>query len=124
MASTARTCTIRSLVFDGDTGEVITAVLRPGTCHASRGALAVLKRFIRRLRARWPGVPIEVRADSGFAVPAVYEYLEGQGIRYTIALGRNPRLEAKDLKDECFADRLSWHRFCAHQFRLLRYSAA
>lgn len=193
------------LVFDGDTGQLITAVLRPGTCHASRGARAVLKRLIRRLRARWPGVPIEVRGDSGFAMPAIYDYLEEQHIRYTIALGRNPRLETmaaalaeqarsqraetgekvrlfdegryqadsweearrvvykaealdkglnlrfvvtsrddapeqlytwytrrgdrpelciKDLKDDCFADRLSCHRFWANQFRLLLYSAA
>src|ERR671934_728270 len=38
-------------VFDGDTGHLITAVLRPGTCHASRGAVAVLKRLVRHLRA-------------------------------------------------------------------------
>jgi Transposase DDE domain group 1 len=82
------------LIFDGDTGQLITAVLRPGTCHASRGALAVLKRLVRRLRARWPGVPIEVRGDSGFAVPALYAHLEEQHIDFTIALGRNPRLEA------------------------------
>ncbi|MDB5059083.1 MAG: hypothetical protein JWO59_2555 [Chloroflexi bacterium] len=30
------------LVFDGTTGQLITPVLRPGTCHASRGAVAVL----------------------------------------------------------------------------------
>lgn len=193
------------LVFDGDTGQLITAVLRPGTCHASRGALAILKRLVRRLRTRWPGVPIEVRGDSGFAVPAIYAYLDEQQIPYTIAMGRNPRLEAmaaalaeqasqqraetgekvrlfgegqyqadsweherrvvykaealvkglnlrfvvttrddppeqlytwytqrgdrpelciKDLKDDCFADRLSCHRFWANQFRLLLYSAA
>jgi hypothetical protein len=82
------------LIFDGDTGQLITAVLRPGTCHASRGALAVIKRLVRLLRARWPGVTIEVRGDSGFAVPALYDYLDEQHIPYTIALGRNPRLEA------------------------------
>jgi hypothetical protein len=193
------------LIFDGDTGQLITAVLRPGTCHASRGARAILKRLVRLIRARWPDVRIEVRGDSGFAVPAVYDYLEEKKIPYTIALGRNPRLEAlaaplaeqvtkeraetgekvrlfgagryqadswvaerrvvykaealdkglnlrfvvtsrddepealytwytrrgdrpelciKDLKDDCFADRLSCHRFWANQFRLLLYSAA
>jgi hypothetical protein len=193
------------LLFDGDTGQLITAVLRPGTCHASRGALAVLKRLVPLLRARWPEVAIEVRGDSGFAVPALYDYLETQHIAYTIAMGRNPRLEAmaaslaaqaterraetgekvrlfsdgpyqadswererrviikpealekglnlrfvvtsredepealytwytrrgdrpelciKDLKDGCFADRLSCHRFFANQLRLLLFSAA
>jgi Transposase DDE domain group 1 len=193
------------LVFDGETGQLITAVLRPGTCHASRGAIPVLKRLVRHLRARWPQVPIELRADSGFAVPALYDYCEAQGIPYTIGLGCNARLAAlaaplaeqakqqraqtgekvrllaedayqadswaharrvvykaealakglnrrfvvttradppealyhwytqrgahpelciKDLKEGCFAGRLSCQRFWANQFRLLLHSAA
>src|SRR5215471_9345274 len=51
------------LVFDGATNQLITAVLRPGNAHASWGAVAVLKRVVRLLRARWPGVVIELRAD-------------------------------------------------------------
>jgi Transposase DDE domain group 1 len=82
------------LVFDGDTGQLITAVLRPGTCHASRGAVAVLKRLVRHIWQRWPQVTIEFRADSGFAVPALYDYLEEQHIPYTIGLVSNARLEA------------------------------
>jgi Transposase DDE domain group 1 len=82
------------LVFDGDTGQLITAVLRGGTCHASHGALAVLKRLVRAIRARWPAVSIEVRADAGFAVPAVYAYLEAEQITYTIGLATNKRLAA------------------------------
>ena len=193
------------LIFDGDTGQLITAVLRPGTCHASRGAVAILRRVVRLLRQRWPAVTIELRADSGFAVPALYDYCEEQGISYTIALISNDRLEAlaaplaeeatqqraetgekvrrfaegsyqagsweherrvvykaealekglntrfvvttrddppealyhwytrrgdrpelciKDLKEGCFADRLSCHRFLANQFRLLLHAAA
>jgi hypothetical protein len=193
------------LVFDGDTGQLITAVLRPGTCHASRGAVAVVRRLVRHIWQRWPQVTIEFRADSGFAVPALYDYLEEQHIPYTIGLVANARLEAlagslveeakrqraetgeqvrllaegqyqaaswpherrvvykaealdkglntrfvvttrqdppeelytwytrrgdrpelciKDLKDGCFADRLSCHAFWANQFRLLLHSAA
>jgi hypothetical protein len=193
------------LLFDGDTDQLITAVLRPGTCHASRGVVAVLKRVVRAIRARWPGVPIEFRGDSGFAVPALYDYLEGAKVTYTIGLMTNDRLTAiaaplleqakqqydetsekarlleetryaagsweherrviykaewlakgsnvrfvvttrddaprdlydwyvqrgggpelwiKDLKDACFADRLSCHSFWANQFRLLLHAAA
>jgi hypothetical protein len=82
------------LVFDGETGQLITAVLRPGTCPASRGAVAVLRRLVPLLRARWPGVQIEVRADAGFAVPALYAYLEAAQIPHTIGLATNPRLAA------------------------------
>jgi hypothetical protein len=82
------------LVFDGDTDQLITAVLRPGNAHGSHGVVAVLKRIVRALRARWPGVQIELRADSGFAVPALYDYCEAAGIGYTIGLVPNLRLEA------------------------------
>src|SRR5688572_541849 len=39
------------LVFDGDTGHLITAVLRPGNTHGSRFAVLVLRRLLRKLRA-------------------------------------------------------------------------
>src|SRR6476619_1114443 len=52
------------LVFDGDTGQFITAVLRPGHAHAGAGVLAIVQRLVTRLRARWPQVVIELRADA------------------------------------------------------------
>jgi hypothetical protein len=82
------------LVFDGDTGQVITAVLRPGTAHGSRLVVLVLRRLVRRLRAAWPGVQVELRADSGFAVPRLYQWCEDNRVHYTIGLIPNPRLEA------------------------------
>lgn len=82
------------LVFDGDTDQLITAVLRPGNAHASWGAVAVRKRLVRRLRTRWPGITIELRADSGFAVPAVYASREQEAIPYPLGLVPNGRLEA------------------------------
>lgn len=93
MATTGSTCT-PLLVFDGDTNQLITAVLRSGNVHASRGMLAMLGRIVRAIRARWPGVEIELRADSGFAIPALYEYCEAESISYTIGLVTNGRLEA------------------------------
>ena len=193
------------LIFDGETKQLLTAVLRPGTAHASRGVVAVLRRVVTAIRARWPQVTIALRADSGFAIPALYAYCEAEGIAYTLGLPTNARLEAlaaplvaqaaqqrqqtgekvrlagegryaaeswpherrvvykaeelekgsnlrfvvtsrtdleplalynwyvrrgepelwiKDLKDACFADRLSCHRFWANQFRLLLHAAA
>jgi Transposase DDE domain group 1 len=83
------------LVFDGDTGQLITALLRAGNTHASRGALSVLKRVVRRLREAWGrGLQIEIRADAGFAIPEIYDYCEKEGIDYTIGLISNAPLEA------------------------------
>jgi hypothetical protein len=82
------------LLFDGETNQLITAVLRPGNAHASAGVVAVLKRVARAVRARWPGVAIELRSDSGCAVPAVYAFCEREDLEYTIGLIPNPRLAA------------------------------
>src|SRR5829696_9256467 len=80
------------LVFDGETNQLVTAVLRRGTVHASHGTVAILRRIVTAVRARWPGVTLELRADSGFAIPALYDYCEAEGIAYTIGLVPNPRL--------------------------------
>jgi hypothetical protein len=83
------------LVFDGDTGQLITAVLRPGNVHGSRFVVLVLRRLLRKLRAAWPDVPVEVRADSGFAVPRLFAWCEANAVDYTIGLIPNPVLEAR-----------------------------
>ena len=82
------------LIFDGTTDQLITALLRPGNAHASRGVVSVLRVLVPLLRARWPGVTIELRADSGCAVPALYTFCERAHLTYTIGLVPNRRLEA------------------------------
>jgi hypothetical protein len=82
------------LVFDGETHQLITAILRPGNTHGSAGVKAVLKRVVRAIRERWPQAMIEVRLDSGGAVPAIYDWCEAEGIPYAIGLITNPRLTA------------------------------
>ncbi len=81
------------LIFDGQTDQLITALLRPGTAHASRGGVSVLRVLVPLLHARWPGVTIELRSDSGCAVPALYEWCEREHVTYTIGLIPNSRLE-------------------------------
>jgi hypothetical protein len=84
------------LVFDGRDGFPLAAVLRPGNTHSSNGALAVLKRVIKKLRQAYPGALILFRADAGFAIPALYRYLEGQPeTRYVIGFITNNRLLVK-----------------------------
>jgi hypothetical protein len=81
---------------DGGPQELLVTLLRRGRSHASRGALAVLQRLVARLRQQWPGVPVLVRGDSGFAIPALYDWCEAQAapVWYLIGLAQNPRLRA------------------------------
>jgi DDE family transposase len=81
------------LLFDGDTQQLVTALLRPGNAHASRGVIGVLRVLVRALRERWPSVTVEIRADSGCAIPALYTFCEREHVAYTIGLIPNPRLE-------------------------------
>ena len=81
------------MVFDGDSGQLISAVLRPGNCHASRGALPLLRRIIRRLRQRFPHVGIVVRGDAGFAMPKLMRELEKLSVDYVFGIAKNERLK-------------------------------
>ena len=86
------------MVFDGDSGQLITAVLRPGNSHASRGARAILRRLIRKIRRRCPQAAIVVRGDSGFCVPKIINELERLdakfgGVDYLMGIARNRVLE-------------------------------
>src|SRR4029453_1315296 len=54
------------LIFDGESGQLVSAVLRPGNAHAARGAMGVLRRIIGCLKQRFPHVQIVVRGSCGW----------------------------------------------------------
>ena len=82
-------------VFDGETGFPLAAWLRPGTVHASCGAVDTLRSIVEALRTAWPEVTILVRGDNGLAVPAVYEFCEAEGLLYAFGYASNDVLEAR-----------------------------
>ena len=69
------------MIFDGN-GQLVTAMLRPGNAIASRSAWPLLRRVIRRIKARFPAVQIVVRGDSAFSVPHLLDKLEGLNRKY------------------------------------------
>jgi hypothetical protein len=85
------------MVYDGETGDLITVILRPGNRHASRGALGTLRRLIRKIRKRCPQAAIVVRGDSGFCVPKMLRGLERLdatlgNVDYLLGIAKNSRL--------------------------------
>lgn len=87
------------LVFDGTSGQLVTALLRPGKAHAAKGATGVLTRLIRAIKQRCPRAAVVVRADSAFAMPRLLARLEALSdelgdVHYIIGLAKNPRLLA------------------------------
>ncbi len=81
------------MVYDGTSGQLISALLRPGNAHASRGALVLLRRIIRCIQKRLPEVAIVVRGDAGFAMPQLMKELERLGVDYLFGIAKNPRLK-------------------------------
>ena len=81
--------------FDGDTGFPLAAWLRPGTVHASCGAVETLQILVRQFRAAWPDVVILVRGDTGLAVPGLYEYCEREGLLYALGFATNNVLKTR-----------------------------
>ena len=75
------------------------------------------RRVVYKAEALAKGLNVRfVVTSRGDAPDAVYDW-------YT-QRGDHPELCIKDLTEDCFADRLSCHRFWANQFRLLLHSAA
>jgi hypothetical protein len=82
-------------VFEGGSGFPLAAWLRPGTVHASCGAVEALRPIVQSLRAAWPHVTIVVRGDAGLAVPAVYEFCEAEGLHYAFGYSSNDVLKGR-----------------------------
>lgn len=100
-------------VYDGDTGFPLAAWLRPGTVHASTGAVEVLDRIVTLVRAAWPEVRIRVRSDNGFAVPGVYEYCEGHDLPYAFGFASNAVLRRET--EQALADLELYHHWYQHR---------
>lgn len=81
------------LCYDGDTGDLLSATLRPGNVHAANGVVKTIKRIVMKIRKRWPWVEIVIRADAGFCVPRLYKFCERHGVGYVIGLITNATLK-------------------------------
>jgi Transposase DDE domain group 1 len=99
--------------FEGNSRFPLAAWLRPGTVHASTGAIDTLSVIIRKLRAAWPNILILVRGDAGFAVPEMYEFCEAQGLLYAFGYGSNNVL--KERTNPWLADLELYYTWYSHR---------
>jgi hypothetical protein len=82
----ACTCHHPLFVFN-QFGDLERCALRPGNVHSADGWKDVLEPLVARYRER--DLRRCFRADAAFANPEVYEFLEGEGYKYTIRLPAN-----------------------------------
>lgn len=99
--------------FDGDTGFPLAAWLRPGTVHASCGAVDTLRTIVEQLRAVWPDLVINVRGDNGLAVPEMYDYCEQAGLWYAFGYASNAVLQERT--DAWLADLATYYHWYGHR---------
>ncbi len=83
-------CYLPLYVFCGD--QLLWAQLRKSDIDASEGAVEVLATIVTHLRGKWPGVPILVRADSGFCREALMSWCEANRVDYVLGIAKNTRL--------------------------------
>lgn len=95
---------------------VVMACLLHGTAHASLGADDDLTYLVGRLREKWPDVVIELRADSGMAMPAMYDVCEHLRVQYTFGLRLNPVLKRQS--DALLAEAVERYEQTGHPQRL------
>lgn len=86
-------CYLPLYIFCGD--HLLCARLRPADIDGAKGAAWEVRRLVRRIRQRWPGVRILVRADSGFCRERLMRWCERHDVDYVLGLARNDRLRAQ-----------------------------
>ena len=73
-------------------GQPLFALLRPGNVDPAGGVTGPLGCIVERLRQRWPGLEILLRADSSYAREEILAWCEGNAVDYVIGLAKNSRL--------------------------------
>ncbi|KKK60100.1 hypothetical protein LCGC14_3027740, partial [marine sediment metagenome] len=86
-------CYMPLFIFEGQTGNLVTSILRPGKRPNGREIRSIIKRVIKRIRSAWPKVGILVRGDSHFATPELYSWCDKHNVHYILGLSKNSTLK-------------------------------
>ncbi len=122
-------CYMPLYIFAGQTGKLVTSILRPGKRPNGKEIRSIFKRVIKRIRAAWPNVGILLRGDSHFATPELYSWCDKHNVHYILGLSKNsilnelakPTLSSAHRRYETFGEKArvykelhyqagTWHR--------------
>ncbi|MCP4180687.1 MAG: IS1380 family transposase [bacterium] len=105
------------VINDGDTGQMILPVLRPGNAHSNWWYVGILKRIVRIIRSEFPKIKIIIRADSGFSTPKFYEFAERETLHFVMGIASNNVLKERTrcseniIKDLFLSDKEKYQHF-------------
>lgn len=80
---------------DGQTGQIILPVLRPGNSHSNKWYVGILKRIIIKIRASYPEMEIVIRTDSGFSCAPFYKLVDDYHLLFATGQASNAVLKKK-----------------------------
>ena len=85
-------CFLPLHIYEGQTGKLITAILRPGARPTGNQIVSLLKRLIAHLRQAWPQVEIFLRGDGHFSCPEVHDFCDANRVYFALGQTGNSRL--------------------------------
>jgi hypothetical protein len=88
-------CYLPLHLYEGQSGKLITTILRPGRRPSGQEIVSILKRVVGAIRQAWPEVLILLRGDGHFSTPEVHEWCERQepNLFYILGQGGNKVLK-------------------------------
>jgi len=92
-------------IYEGETGKLITSVLRPGKRISGIEAATILKRVIEPIRQAWPKTRICLRGDSHFSTPEIHDLCDEHGVAFILGQAANKKLKriGQPLMDQAMA---------------------
>ena len=85
---------------DGQTGQIILPVLRPGNSHSNKWYVGLLKRIIIKIRKSYPQMKITIRTDSGFSCAPFYELVDSYDLYFATGIASNNVLKKQVAEKE------------------------
>lgn len=80
---------------DGQTGQIILPVLRPGNSHSNKWYVSILKRIIIKIRQKYPKMKITIRTDGGFSCAPFYKLVDDFNLFFATGIASNNVLKKK-----------------------------
>lgn len=109
---------------DGETGQIILPVLRPGNSHSNKWYVGLLKRIIIKIRKAYPEMKIVIRTDSGFSCAPFYQLVDDYDLLFATGQASNAVLKKKVSRAERAVKHLYLSRKEKHQhFISFKYQA-
>ena len=108
---------------DGQTGQIILPVLRPGNSHSNKWYVAILKRIIIKIRKVYPKMKITIRTDSGFSCAPFYKLVDDYHLFFTTGIASNNVLKKevdaleKEIKETYLSKKEKHQEFITYTYQ-------